>query len=94
MSDPNNLGYKVTSRDYSFLALAQNAWGAEFYAPDHGAYMFSNGRKFDSTDKYATGIYNGGIADLDILLISNPQYPDMAGAAILNDTLGRTLLED
>jgi hypothetical protein len=33
------------------------AWGAEYNAPDHGSYEFSQGRKFDSTDKGETGIY-------------------------------------
>ena len=56
----NNLGYKVTSRQIPILDLVVRAWGPEWRAPDHGAYEFSNGRKFDSTDQYNTGLYNGG----------------------------------
>ncbi len=57
----NNLGYKVTTRDISWADLVRREWGSEFSAPDHGVYVFDGGRKFDSTDKSNTGIYNGGI---------------------------------
>ena len=57
-TNQNNLGYKVTWRDYSEQQLVEDAWGTEFFAPDHGIYEFSNGRKFDSTDRGITGIYN------------------------------------
>lgn len=56
----NNLGYKVTSREYSYLDLVMRSWGSEWAAPDHGIYEFSNGRKFDSTDRGNTGIYGSG----------------------------------
>lgn len=56
----NNLGYKVTTRTYSWNDLVQRAWGSEFNAPDHGIYEFSGGRKFDSTDKGSTGFYGNG----------------------------------
>ena len=39
-------------------SVTVRAWGSEWQAPDHGAYEFSNGRKFDSTDRSSTGIYN------------------------------------
>lgn len=55
--DPNNLGGRVSTRNFNWLDLARRAWGAEFNAPDHGIYEFSNGRKYDSTDKGLTGIY-------------------------------------
>jgi len=48
---------KVTYRQYSLQALVVDAWGAEYAAPDHGIYCFSDGRKFDSTDKGTTGFY-------------------------------------
>lgn len=54
------LGPKVTSHSYSWADLVHRAWGSEFNAPDHGAYQFT-GRRFDSTDKGSTGIYNGGV---------------------------------
>jgi hypothetical protein len=56
----NNLGYKVTSREYSWNDLVQKAWGSEFKAPDHGIYEFGHARKFDSTDMGETGIYGDG----------------------------------
>ena len=53
----NNLGAKVTVRTTSWLDLAMRAWGAEWSAPDHRVYQFSNGREFDSTDQSNKGIY-------------------------------------
>lgn len=38
-------------------AEAKKAWGTEFARPDVG-YEFSNGRKFDSSDKSESGIYS------------------------------------
>ncbi len=57
----NNLGAKVSTRNISFLDLAMRAWGTEWNAPDHSIYQWSNGRKFDSTDRGNTGIYNGNL---------------------------------
>lgn len=54
---------KVTARQYSFLDLVKKFWGEQWNAPDKGTYEFSNGRKFDSTDKTDHGIYNGGADD-------------------------------
>jgi hypothetical protein len=54
------LGYMVTTRQYSYADLVQKAWGSEFKAPDHGIYEFSRNRKFDSTDMGDTGIYGDG----------------------------------
>lgn len=56
----NNLGAPVTSRTYNFRDMAMRSWGSEFNAPDHAIYEFTGGRKYDSTDQNATGIYNGG----------------------------------
>ena len=55
-----SLGSPVTSRTISWLQMAQGAWGSECNTPDPGAYAFSNGRKFDSTDIGNTGFYAGG----------------------------------
>ena len=57
---PANNGPKVSTNDYSWQDMVLKAWGGEYYAPDHGVYSFSNGRRFDSTDKTSNGIYNGG----------------------------------
>lgn len=54
---PFNLGYKVTTRNFSWLEMVTREWGGEFRAPDHRIYVFSNDRDFDSTDMGQTGIY-------------------------------------
>jgi hypothetical protein len=51
------LGKPVTYRSFSWLELAERAWGSEYRQPDHRIYQFSDGRAFDSTDSYQTGIY-------------------------------------
>lgn len=73
-----NLGKKPVSRDFNWLDLCMKAWGSEFHAPDHGAYEWSNGRKYDSTDKGLTGVY--GVEVTLRLEASSPataRYPDM-----------------
>jgi hypothetical protein len=57
--DPK-LGPKVSTREYSWMDMVIRAWGGEYYAPDHGVYDF-RGRKFDSTDKTHSGIYNDNL---------------------------------
>ena len=54
--DPK-INFNVTTRDYSVYDMVVRAWGSEYNIPDRGAYEFSNGRRFDSTDKNNTGIY-------------------------------------
>lgn len=71
---PPELGYPVTTRSYSWSDEVQRQWGAEFFRPDV-AYEMSNGRKFDSTDRYLTGIYATGTTILDSLILQN-HYPD------------------
>lgn len=56
-----NLGGRVTTRNISWMDLCMRAWGTEWAAPDHNVYEFSSGRRYDSTDRNNTGIYNGGI---------------------------------
>jgi hypothetical protein len=56
----NNLGYPVTTRNYSWNDMVRRSWGSEFSAPDHGIYEFSNMRRFDSTDLGNTGLYGDG----------------------------------
>lgn len=53
---PPTLGYKVSSRTDSWEQRVIKEWGSEYRKPDI-AYEFSNGRKFDCTDQYNTGIY-------------------------------------
>ncbi len=62
MSNTNNsnLGSKVTTRSISWRDIVIRAWGEDWRAPDRGAYEFSSGRKFDSTDNGTTGIYSKG----------------------------------
>jgi hypothetical protein len=57
---PPELGLPVTWRSFSFKDMAIRAWGSEYSAPDHGVYEWSNGRRFDSTDRGTTGIYRQG----------------------------------
>jgi hypothetical protein len=71
----NNLGYKVTTRKIDWGEMSRRAWGSEWSAPDHGVYEFSNGRKFDSTDRGLTGIY--GISGINYLMVGDGRYPDM-----------------
>ncbi len=75
MALANNLGFKVHTQTIDWGQLCRRAWGSEFNAPDHGMYEFSNGRKWDSTDRGTTGVYskenNLG------LMIDNARYPDM-----------------
>jgi len=54
---PASNGLPVTTRNFSLKEMVVREWGSEFSAPDHGAYQFSNGRRFDSTDLGETGIY-------------------------------------
>ena len=48
---------KVSFRSFSWLEMAERAWGSEYRQPDKGIYAMSDGRRFDSTDMYQTGIY-------------------------------------
>ena len=57
---PATLGAPVSTRTINWRDVVVRAWGGEFNAPDLGIYQFSNGRRFDSTDKQNTGFYNGG----------------------------------
>lgn len=54
--DPK-FGYPVSYRQFSWLEMVERAWGGEWGQPIHGVYEFSNGRRFDSTDQYESGIY-------------------------------------
>lgn len=61
---PRSLGKPVTTRTFSWKEMVIRQWGSEYAAPDHRIYNFSNGRSFDSTDLYQTGIYRRGILSL------------------------------
>jgi hypothetical protein len=85
-----NLGNPVTTRQFSWMEMSIRAWGSEWAAPDHGAYEFSNGRRFDSTDQGFTGLYGNGY---DNFLMIDTNYPDMASNNhVLQDNYGRILL--
>lgn len=91
MSLKNNLGFKVTTRQIDWSAQARTAWGSEWSAPDHGAYEFSNGRKFDSTDRGVTGIY--GVSGINYLMVGDGRYPDMpSNNHMLQETLDKVEL--
>lgn len=88
----NNLGARVVTRQYSWLDRVQRAWGPEWNAPDHGVYVFSGGRKFDSTDREDTGIY--GVSGINYLMIGDGQYPDMPSNNHLLQETGEKLEQD
>jgi len=46
----------VTTRQYNAGALVRQLWGAKYNKADT-AYEFSNGKKFDSSDRGETGVY-------------------------------------
>lgn len=50
-------GRPVTFRQFSWLEMVERAWGSEYRQPDKAIYRFSDGRNFQSTDMYSTGIY-------------------------------------
>lgn len=83
-NNPNNLGPKVTSRDFNWLDMVTRAWGSEFMAPDHGIYEMSQGRKFDSTDKGRTGIYGVVGEDANRIVAFDARYPDMRDGFLKN----------
>ncbi len=73
----NNLGFHVTSRTIDWAEMVRRSWGSEFNAPDHGVYEFSNGRRFDSSDRGFTGFYGVHPEAINYLMVGNGQYPDM-----------------
>ena len=48
--------YPVTTREIDYAAEVKKQWGKEWNKPEV-VYEFSNGRKFESTDRTASGIY-------------------------------------
>ncbi len=54
MSQQNQ--YPVTTRTGNYKDLVVKAHGKDWKKPET-VYQFSNGRKFESTDQYETGIY-------------------------------------
>lgn len=87
---PPQNGFPVTTRTYSWGDEVRRQWGAEWSRPDIG-YEMSNGRKFDSTDAYATGIYNRTQVILDSILLQN-FYLD-APAHLKTQTGGKIRME-
>ena len=81
MANQANLGRKVSTRSLNWQQMCERSWGSEFFAPDHGLYEFTGGRKFDSTDKYHVGIYytNNNLG----IQLETGNYPDMAGHYLL-----------
>ena len=49
--------FNTSSHRISWYSLAVRAWGGAYNTSDRGAYEFSNGRRFDSTDQNKSGIY-------------------------------------
>jgi hypothetical protein len=89
--DPYNLGHKVTTRDINWIDLVQRAWGSEFNAPDHGLYEWSNGRKFDSTDRGKTGLYGVDVLNSENVLIGYEVGSDTFGPVTVTLAADNTL---
>lgn len=53
---PQSNGSKVTTRTLDWTQMVLQQWGAEWNKPDT-AYIFNDGRRFDCTDQYTSGIY-------------------------------------
>jgi hypothetical protein len=81
LADLQSINVKVTTRATNWLDLTTRAWGAEFHAPDHGIYEFSNGRKFDSTDQSQEGLYGGTVHSP--IVANSKAYPDMVQGYLL-----------
>jgi hypothetical protein len=95
MSSPNltNLGHRVSTRQLNWQQLVEQAWGAEFTAPDHGAYEWSNGRKFDSTDRGLTGLYGVDVTPpWEFDEYNMPRVPDMDTTLMVSDQDSTELL--
>lgn len=53
---PQKNGSKVVSRTFDWRSMVVSQWGEEWNRPDT-AYVWSEGRRFDCTDQYTSGIY-------------------------------------
>lgn len=94
-SSPNlsNLGHRVSSRQLNWQQLVEQAWGAEYAAPDHGAYEFSNGRKFDSTDRGLTGLYGVEVTPpFEFDYAGAPTHYDVDTTLMVSDSTSTELL--
>jgi hypothetical protein len=56
---PDFLTYTVSTRDYNYSRMVQDAWGEDWTKRDV-VYEFSGGYSKVSTDWGNTGFYNGG----------------------------------
>lgn len=68
----------VSYRTIDYQSMVEEMWGSAWNMNDI-AYEMNNGRKFECTDKYTTGIYNAHLGFGFIYLsplLPNP-YPDM-----------------
>jgi len=89
----NNLGSVTVIREVIWRDLAMRAWGSEWQAPDKNVYQFSNGRGFDSTDRNANGIYNGGIITDGFIIVDGQRYGDVYIGNLLTEN-GNTLIQE
>ena len=75
----------VGFRTINYESMVVEMWGPAWNMNDI-AYEMSNGRKFECTDKYATGIY--GVSGVNFLMIQDSRYPDMASNSHLLQQTG------
>jgi hypothetical protein len=86
----------VSFRVINYQSMVEEMWGPAWNMNDI-AYEMSNGRKFESTDKYTTGIYSAHLGSGRILLSPQPPnpYPDMYFApSLLIDFSNAYLLQE
>lgn len=68
----------VAFRTLNYLEMVMEMWGPEWNMNDI-AYEMNNGRKFESTDRYTTGIYSAHLQSGRFILNNGAvnHYPDM-----------------
>ena len=68
----------VSFRVINYESMVVEMWGPAWNMNDI-AYQMSNGREFESTDKYTTGIYSAHLQSGRLILNNNAvnHYPDM-----------------
>lgn len=90
-SDPDNLGYKVSRRSFSWQQLVRETWGSEWAERDV-VYRFSNGAERVDTDNTLNGIYGVEIVDGIIREPINSSYLDLVQR--LDSELGQMIGQD
>ena len=83
----------VSFRTLNYKSMVEEMWGPAWNMNDIG-YEMTNGRKFEATDKYTTGVYSAHLQSGRIILLPIPPnpYPDMYQENFLLIDLSRAYL--